>query len=72
MKNLKSKVALVVSSVVIATAAHAELPAAVGTSLTALQTDAGSLMTLLYPVMIAITGAFIIFGLVKKGMKKAA
>lgn len=55
-----------------ATEAHAALDTSVSTAITAVQTDAGSLMPLLYPAMAAVTGGFVIFGLVKKGIRKVA
>lgn len=72
VKKYGVRAAAVPVVLVTAASAHAELPAAVATSLTSLETDAASLMTLLYGAMIAITGGFIVFGLVKKGMRKAA
>lgn len=76
-KKIKACVAAVPAvigalALVASVSAHAALPAGVATFLTGLTTDFGDLEDLLYPVMLAVTGAFIIMGLVKKGAKKAA
>ncbi|MDP1615677.1 MAG: hypothetical protein Q8L68_07745 [Methylococcales bacterium] len=51
--------------------AEAALNAGVATGLTALQTDALALVDLVWPVLIAVTVAFIILGLFKKAASKA-
>lgn len=52
--------------------ANAALDANIALGLTALQTDFNSLMALVYPVMIAITVALVIFGLVKMFIHRSA
>lgn len=51
--------------------AHAVLNAGVGTAFTALQTDGLALVDLAWPVVTALTVAFIIIGLFKKAANKA-
>lgn len=60
------------AGILLASQAHAALDTSVSAAITAVQTDAGSLMPLLYPAMAAVTGGFVIFGLVKKGIRKVA
>ncbi|MDD4972612.1 MAG: hypothetical protein PHT07_24535 [Paludibacter sp.] len=48
----------------------AALPAVVGTTLTAVQTDGLALIDLIWPVVGAITGGFILFKLFKRGASK--
>lgn len=54
----------------VAGSAFAELPAAVGTTLTAVQTDATSLVDLVWPVVLTIAGAFVLIKLAKRGIAK--
>jgi hypothetical protein len=71
-KNLRFFASAVVAAgMFVVGSAHAALPTEVATALTSVETDAVSLIGLLYPVMIAVAGGFVIFGLVKKGIKKA-
>lgn len=72
VKKFGQKLAVLPVAAFVAADVHAELPTAVGTSLTALKADAEDLLDLLYPAMLAIAGGFIVFGLVKKGMRRAA
>ena len=51
-------------------AAEAALSTAIGTTLTAVQVDGLALVDLLWPVIGAITGAFILFKLFKRGASK--
>lgn len=51
--------------------ASAALDANIATGLTSLQTDFNSLIGLVYPVMIGITVAMVIFGLVKGFIHRA-
>ena len=55
---------------VLTQSAHAALPAVVGTTLTEIQTDALALIDLLWPVILAVMGAFILIKLVKRGGNK--
>ena len=50
--------------------ASAALPAVVGTTLTEIQNDALALIDLLWPVILAVMGAFILIKLVKRGGNK--
>lgn len=52
--------------------ANAALDPNIATGLTSLQTDFTSLMTLVYPIMISISVALVVFGLVKMFIHKAA
>lgn len=63
---------VVAGAVGVVSQAHAALDPAVATTLTTVQTDGTAILPLLYPVMAAITGGFVIFGLVKKGIRKVA
>lgn len=58
------------SALVVGTNASAALSLEVGTALTGLQTDALALVDLLWPVVAAITVAFVIFKLFKRGIGK--
>jgi hypothetical protein len=58
-------------SVLAVAPAHATLNTAVGTSFTTLQTDGLALVDLAWPVVTALTVAFIIIGLFKKAAAKA-
>ncbi len=50
--------------------ASAALPAVVGTTLTEIQNDALALIDLLWPVILAVMGAFVLIKLVKRGGSK--
>ena len=50
--------------------ANAALSTEIGTGLTAIQTDALALVDLVWPVVIAVTGAFIVFKLFRRGVSK--
>lgn len=56
----------------VASSANAALDPNIATGLTSLQTDFTSLMTLVYPIMISISVALVVFGLVKMFIHKAA
>lgn len=51
--------------------AHAELPTAAGTAITAVQTDGLALVDLAWPVLAAIVGAGIVMKLFKRFINKA-
>jgi hypothetical protein len=72
MKKLtKMRLALIAAgSVVFAGSTMAALPAVVGTTLTGIQTDGLALVDLVWPVVGAVTGAFILFKLFKRGSSK--
>jgi hypothetical protein len=61
---------VVAGGAMVAGSAHAALSTEIGTGLTAIQTDALALVDLVWPVVVAITGAFIIFKLFKRGVSK--
>jgi hypothetical protein len=73
-KQMVKKIGLfgLVAGVFVASQAHAALDTSVAAAITSVQTDAASLMPLLYTAMAAVTGGFVIFGLVKKGIRKVA
>lgn len=50
--------------------ASAALSTEIGTGLTAISTDALALVDLVWPVVVSVTGAFIIFKLFKRGVAK--
>jgi len=62
----------VVGSVVVATAAHAAVPAAITSAIDTFETDATSLLEQGMLVAIAITGTFVIWRLAKRVFGKAA
>jgi|GEM_PF-3424938 len=53
-----------------AQSAHAALSAEIGTGLTLIQTDALALVDLVWPVVAALTAAFIMFKIFKRGANK--
>lgn len=55
-----------------ASSANAVLDPNIALGLTSLQTDFTALMTLVYPIMISISVALVVFGLVKMFIHKAA
>lgn len=57
---------------VAAGSASAALDASIATGLTQVQTDFTALLALVYPIMISITAAIVIFGLAKMFIHKAA
>ena len=61
--NLAGAGALLAASV---GAAHAELPAVVGTTLTAIKTDGMALADLVWPIMLAFLGAALLMKLSKR------
>lgn len=72
MKNLKNAVPVVVAiaSMAVATAAQADLPTGLAAGLTEIQTDALALIDLVWPVVLAITGGFVLFKMFKRGASK--
>ncbi len=57
-------------SVAVASVSFAEVPAAVGTGLTALQSDALDVINLVWPIVITIVGALILIKLFKRASSK--
>lgn len=62
---------LSVGAGLVATQAHAELPAAIGTTLTDIQADALSVIALGWPVFGAIVGGFVLFKIAKRVVSKS-
>jgi len=58
------------TAVVLAQSASADLPAGVGTAITAIQTDALAMVDLAWPVVSAIAVAFILFKIFKRVVSK--
>ena len=52
------------------TPVHAALPAVVGTTLTEIQTDALAAIDLVWPVLLAVLGGFILIKIVKRASNK--
>lgn len=48
----------------------ADVPAAVGTAITGIQTDALALIDLVWPAVAAIVGGFVLFKIFKRGASK--
>jgi hypothetical protein len=69
-KNLLLVVISLISMLFFSIEANAALPAVVGTTLTGIQTDASSMFDLLFPVVGAVMGFFIILKLFKRGANK--
>jgi hypothetical protein len=70
--NLKNKVALISAPVLVLSsmASQAALDAGISTGITSIQADALSLVALVWPVVLAVTGAFIVFKLFKRSISK--
>lgn len=51
--------------------ANAAVPAVVGTEITSMQTDALALVDLIWPLVVAITGAIFLIKIFKRGAAKA-
>ena len=66
----KSSLVLLSLLALLTQTASAALPAVVGTTLTEIQNDALALIDLLWPVILAVMGAFILIKLVKRGGNK--
>lgn len=66
----QQKVGLGALALLVGNQAMAALPAEIGTGLTAMQTDAEALVALVWPVVIGITGAFLLFKIFKRGASK--
>lgn len=70
MKNNVSKIIVGFALALFGASAYAALPAVIGTSLTTVQTDGLALIDLVWPVVGAVTGGFILFKLFKRGTSK--
>lgn len=68
----KKLVAVCVGVLAMVSSAFAALDASIATGLTSVQTDFNALLALVYPIMISITVALVIFGLVKMFIHKSA
>ena len=69
MKRFRS-VALLLFGVAFAVPSLAAVPAVVGTTLTEIQTDALAVIDLVWPVLLAVMGGFVLIKLVKRGGSK--
>lgn len=58
------------TTMTVAEQAHAALPASVSTAFSTLETDAGSLIDLVWPVVITVTVGFVLIKLFKRGANK--
>lgn len=70
-KNRLSQAAIVVAASVVGTA-HAALPTEVDTMFTGIQTDAEAAIAKAWPLMLAITGGFILIGIVRRAVTSGA
>ncbi|MDT8385160.1 MAG: major coat protein [Gammaproteobacteria bacterium] len=68
MKKMKIIVAGILSTASVG--AFAAVPAVVGTTITGMQTDALSVIDLIWPIFAAIVGGFFLFKIVKRGIAK--
>lgn len=71
MKML-NKLGLAASAIVATGAANAAVPTEATDAITGIGTDAGTLLTASWPVIIAVTGGFIVVRLVKRFMKASS
>lgn len=71
MKMLK-KIGFAASAIVATGAAHAAVPTEATDAITGIGTDAASLLASVWPVVIAVTGGFILVRLVKRFMRSAS
>jgi hypothetical protein len=69
---MKTKVALLSAPVLVlgSMASQAALDAGISTGISAIQTDALALVALVWPAVLAVTGAFIVFRLFKRSISK--
>ncbi|MCU8076897.1 major coat protein [Shewanella sp. SM29] len=72
--SAKAKTAATVLALSVACvgSAHAALPAEVDTMFTSIQTDGESAIAKMWPLMLAITGGFIVVGLVRRALTSGA
>lgn len=71
IKHFAKKVgAGVLAAMAVSSSAFAELPAAVGTGITGVQTDALALQALIWVPLIAITAGFVMMKIFKRGANK--
>tara|TARA_R110000772_G_scaffold165646_2_gene277108 strand:+ start:93143 stop:93364 length:222 start_codon:yes stop_codon:yes gene_type:complete len=71
MTSMKSKVAAFGAFLSLGIAqAQADVPAVVGTSLAAIQTDALAAIDLVWPILMAVLGGFVILKIVKRVVAK--
>ena len=71
MKMLK-KIGFAASAIVATGAANAAVPTEATDAITGIGTDAGTLLAAVWPVVIAVTGGFILVRLVKRFMRTAS
>lgn len=73
MKNLKSKVGLaLVVALTAVTQAHAALDTAAAAAITSVSGSMTDLLPAMYTAMGIVSGGFVVFGLIKKGIRKVA
>lgn len=74
MKSIRAfgarMVAGIAGAVGLVGAAQAEVPAAVGTTLTSVQTDALAVIDLVWPVVLTVIGAFLLLKVTKRALSK--
>lgn len=71
-KKAKVTAAFLAASIACVGSAHAALPAEVEAMFTSVQTDAEAAIAKMWPLMLAITGGFIIVGLVRRALTSGA
>lgn len=73
LNSIKGKAAAIgagLSAALASSFAAADLPAVVGTSLTTVQTDALAAIDLVWPVVMAVLGGFVVLKIVKRAVSK--
>lgn len=68
----KTAATVLAFSVACVGSAHAALPAEVDAMFTSIQTDGESAISKMWPLMLAITGGFIVVGLVRRALTSGA
>lgn len=69
-KKYGAKIATGSALLVASASSFAELPAAIGTGITELQTDAGAMAELFWPAVVAVFGSLLLFTLFKRFGRK--
>jgi hypothetical protein len=74
MKNVLKKVGLVVGAAgaFVASSAHAALDTAAAAAIASVSGSMTDLLPAMYTAMGIVTGGFVVFGLIKKGIRKVA
>lgn len=71
-KKIAQRVAVAGSLMLAAAAAHAELPTAATAAFTTVASDAGAMLDAGWPVLVGITGGFVLMKLFKKVVSRAS